>query len=81
MSEWIPVKEKLPEKQRECICIGVKSDKGVPVQGHYFGWLIGPKPPDYSTPNWGWVLYIPKEVENPIITHWMYLPEYPEEVF
>lgn len=61
MSEWISVKERLPERRRRVLCwLSYPDIEEIIVENQYYG-------------NGMWT------VESEAVTHWMPLPEPPEE--
>ncbi len=63
--EWIPVKEKLPEKDGPVLFYAPSADPEMP-----FIWTA------WYNPKSGWSMMTPYWTEG--ITHWMYLPEPPQ---
>nr|DAG22556.1 MAG TPA: Protein of unknown function (DUF551) [Caudoviricetes sp.] len=69
--EWIPVKEKLPEPEKMVLLIVNGKVKNITLIGAY---ELG----EFDT-NEGWILEMCPEWKDPKVTHWMPLPEPPEE--
>lgn len=73
MSEWISVRDRLPESTGEYVLVlasGKPSENVTLVQAY--------KLAEFDA-NDGWILEMYPEWENPTVTHWMPLPEPPEE--
>lgn len=75
MSEWISVKERLPddEKDGETVLAVVSGKPHENITLCHVLMTAGYFPEE------GWVVNEYPEWENPTITHWMPLPEPPEE--
>ena len=79
--EWISVKDRLPENEQEVLVISHGWGGRLVYVGTYkkidseTSWLTGitSKASDWSL--WGW-----SYLREPHVTHWMPLPELPEEV-
>ena len=78
--EWISVKERLPDDEQEVLVIAhgwdgrlvyVGSHRRVEAQK---SWLTGITSKSSEWSLWGW-----SYLKEPIVTHWMPLPEPPEE--
>lgn len=71
MCEWISVKERLPDKQKEYLCYyGFKTKDGIKSKQRFFGVLTY-----YAidlVPHWQ------HELAGLYVTHWMPLPEPPK---
>lgn len=69
---WIPVGERLPEADEQVLAIVSGIWKNITFERAY------------ELVNWssdeGWIMEAWPEFENPEVTHWMPLPEPPEEV-
>ena len=72
MSEWISVKDRLPEDMGAVLVIVSGTPrKNITLDGAYeFG--------EYD-PDEGWILEMWPEWKDATVTHWMPLPEPPEE--
>lgn len=68
---WIPVKERLPEPGKMVLLIVSGKVKNITLIGAY---ELGEFDIDE-----GWILEMWPEWEDPKVTHWMPLPELPEE--
>ena len=80
MSEWVSVKDKMPEDEQEVLVIAhgwdgrlvyVGSHKRVEAQK---SWLTGITNKSSEWSLWGW-----SYLKEPIVTHWLPMPEPPEE--
>ena len=80
MTEWISVKDRLPDDEQEVLVIAhgwdgrlvyVGSHKRVEAQK---SWLTGITSESSEWSLWGW-----SYLKEPIVTHWMPLPEPPTE--
>ena len=80
MSEWISVKDRLPGDEQEVLVIAhgwdgrlvyVGSHKRVEAQK---SWLTGITNKSSEWSLWGW-----SYLKEPMVTHWMPLPEPPKE--
>lgn len=81
MTEWISVKDKLPEEGKEVLVIAYGWDKNPPC---YLGclkhtkseksWLTGLESAESDWSLWGW-----SYLRTPKVTHWMPLPDPPKE--
>lgn len=93
MSNWISVKERLPDTdgknthEYDVLCY-VPSREGCRQSGYYLGKLLGVPEDDGSGNFWkvkteasNWTLWGWSYFEHPVVTHWMPLPEPPEEAF
>ena len=78
--DWISVKDRLPDDEQEVLVIAhgwggrlvyVGSHKRVEAQK---SWLTGITNESSEWSLWGW-----SYLKEPIVTHWMPLPEPPEE--
>ena len=90
MNNWINVKDRLPEKPTHKgthdfdVLLFVPKRDGCHQHGIYIGTLgkikgsrnniFGIQTKDCDWTIWGWSYY-----EHPIVTHWMPLPELPDE--
>lgn len=68
---WIPVKERLPEPGKMVLLIVSGKVNNITLIGAY---ELG----EFDTDE-GWILEMWPEWEDPKVTHWMPLPELPEE--
>lgn len=72
MSEWISVKDRLPEDMGEVLVIvSGKPHENITLDGAY-------EIAEYD-PVEGWILEMWPEWRSGVVTHWMPLPEPPEE--
>lgn len=72
MSEWISVKDRLPEGMDEVLVIvSGKPQKNITLDGAY-------ELAEYD-PVEGWILEMWPEYGSAVVTHWMPLPEPQEE--
>lgn len=79
--DWISVRDRLPEDEQEVLVIAhgwdgrlvyVGSHKRVEVQK---SWLTGITNKSSEWSLWGW-----SYLKEPMVTHWMPMPELPKEV-
>lgn len=68
---WIPVTERLPDHSENVLVCVTDSYRNVTLEHAYLlaQYIAGD----------GWILEMWPEIENPNVTHWMPLPEFPEE--
>ena len=72
MNEWISVKDRLPEIDGNVLVIvNGRPHKNVTLESAY-------ELAEFS-PAFGWIMEMWPEWETPDVTHWMPLPEPPEE--
>lgn len=69
--EWIPVSERLPEPEKMVLLTVSGKFKNIPFVDAY---ELG----EFDTDE-GWILEMWPEWKDPKVTHWMPLPELPEE--
>ena len=93
MADWINVKDRLPEKRDSNnhdydVLLFIPKRDGCRQHGIYLGFLRKDElPPDHGSGNfWGipcpgseWTVWGWSHFEQPIVSHWMPLPEPPKE--
>ena len=73
MDKWISVKEQLPNDGDPVLVVVYGKYKNIEFKGAY-------ELATYSEPDNDWILDAYPEAEDITVTHWLSLPEPPEEV-